>query len=73
VRSPVVQKDNQNNLKINIYAEPYWKRSMANQTLFAVYCNPIGFFMVPPLPPSLCLKIKKNFIFIVFSLEQMEG
>jgi hypothetical protein len=60
VRSPVVQKDNQNNLKINIYAEPYWKKEVwqIKRCLLCI-AIPIGFFMVPPLPPSLCLKIKK--------------
>jgi hypothetical protein len=46
---------------------------MANQTLFAVYCNPDWIFHGTPPPPLTLPKNKKNFIFIVFSLEQMEG
>jgi hypothetical protein len=58
VRSPVVQKDNQNNLKINIYAEPYWKKEVWQiKTLFAVYCNPDWIFHGTPPPP---LTLPKN-------------
>ena len=57
VRSPVVQKDNQNNLKINIYAEPYWKRSMAkSNTVCCVLQSDWIFHGTPPPPSPLCLK-----------------
>ena len=33
MRSPAVQKEILNKLKIKIHAEPYWKRSMAERAI----------------------------------------
>ena len=64
LRSPTVQRDILNKLKIKIHAEPFWKRSMAERAIGEIKIRMaihLGFKgKIPDIPPLLKKVIKKN-------------
>jgi predicted acetyltransferase len=61
LRSPAVQKEIQNKLKIKIHADPYWKRSMAERAIGEIKLRTqihLYFHGTTPPPPTTLHKLK---------------
>jgi hypothetical protein len=61
LRSPAVQKEIQNKLKIKIHADPYWKRSMAERAIGEIKLRTaihLDFHGTTPPPPTTLHKLK---------------
>jgi hypothetical protein len=74
LRSPAVQKEILNKLKIKIHAEPYWKRSMAERAIGEIKLRTaihLDFHGTTPPPPLTTMPRKiKNSIFIGLALNK---